>query len=323
VAVDANGSIYCVGYTSSFAGFPGNFALVKFAPNGTKLWNITCGGAGQSVAVDFNGSVFCLGNINDGGGHYDWLLMKFTPNGKQLWNTTWGGSDADDAYDVAVDINGYIYCTGMTDSFGTGIGANLAVVKYSPEGEQLWNATPSTMSSFGFRVMVDTSGFVYCTGKTLNWAMGNYDLVLFKFAPNGVQLWNITWGSNLDDCGYGLAMDANGALYCSGYADHYSTDYNVVLFKFASDGTILAITTWGGTSGDLCYDIAVDASGLIYCVGSTSSSGAGSSDFMLAKFRYTTGQHGGIPGFELIYLLIGLLALVYLAHHIRLNRINF
>ncbi|HUX99310.1 MAG TPA: hypothetical protein VMV49_07115 [Candidatus Deferrimicrobium sp.] len=45
-------------------------------------------------------------------------------------------------------------------------------------------------------------------------------------------------------------------------------------------------------------------------MGATTSFGTGSTDFLLIKFSSPSG--GGIPGFDLLYLLCGLLALAYI-----------
>jgi len=121
VAVDASGAVYCVGDTS-FRG--GDFALVKVAPNGTRLWNTTWGGAanekGNGVAVDASGAVYCIGYTSSVGGG-DFALVKVAPNGTQLWNITWGGANYDGGTGVAVDASGAVYCVGDTNSFGAGV----------------------------------------------------------------------------------------------------------------------------------------------------------------------------------------------------------
>jgi uncharacterized delta-60 repeat protein/MYXO-CTERM domain-containing protein len=325
VAVDTNGSIYCTGITYSFGN---NLALVKFAPNGTKLWNVTWGGPlsdeGRSVAVDANGSIYCFGITMKGSFNSDWALVKFAPNGTKLWNTSWGGAEDDAGFGLAVDADGYIYCTGNSFSFGSGM-PSLALVKYAPNGTQIWNTTWGDAGShFGYAVTVDANGSIYVVGHTLNYIEGNYNGVLIKFTSSGTELWHSIWGGYGDDHGSGVALDANGSIYCSAYIEKPgASTHDLAVFKYSQNGKQLWNATWGGASGDLGYGIALDTSGLIYCVGGTNSFGAGNGDFVLVKFQYKStggGPPGGIPSFELCYLLIGLLALLGLAHWRRFFR---
>ncbi|MDD1778490.1 MAG: SBBP repeat-containing protein [Candidatus Helarchaeota archaeon] len=325
VAVDASGFVYCVGETNWFGAGGYDLALVKFAPNGTRLWNITWGGTGSDegmrIVIDASGSPYCLGDTTSfGAGSYDFALVKFAPNGTRLWNTTWGGAANDYGNGVAVDAAGNLYCSGYTSSFGAG-NQDMALVKFDSNGTKIWNTTWGGADiDLCYDIVLDASGSPYCTGYTNSWA-GNNDLALVKFAPTGTQLWNTTWGGTGDDYSYVIAMDASGAIYCTGATKSFGAGgLDLVLIKFAPTGTQLWNMTWGGTGNEYSYDIVVDTSGALYCVGWTNSFGAGSDDFALVKIGYQPGEPGGIPGFELVYLLIGLLALIPLVQRRRFYR---
>jgi hypothetical protein len=143
--VDANGSIYCTGSTVSFSELGGgeeqddvDLALVKFAPNGTRLWNITknafWGDWGYGVAVDASGSIYCTGEMNN-----NFALFKFAPTGTTLWQTGWeiGYSYTSSGKGIALDANGFIYCCG--DSAHGDL--DFALLKFAPNGTRLWNLT--------------------------------------------------------------------------------------------------------------------------------------------------------------------------------------
>ena len=367
VAVDANGSIYCTGLTSFGAGL----ALFKFAPNGTRLWNLTWSGAsygygyGKQVAVDASGAIYCTGVTYPGAGNGDLALVKFAPNSTRLWNRTWGGVYADYGYGVTVDASGSILCTGATYyGFGAEDDPDLALVKFAPNGTQLWSTTwGGSYAEAGQDVAVDANGSIYCTGSTVSFSQlggteeqDDIDLALVKFAPNGTRLWNITWNEKWSDIGYGVAVDANGFIYChgdgsgqpvllkytpngapsslgmSGNTGGYgvaadaggsiyccgTTGTDMVLVKLAPNGTRLWNLTWGGAWHEVCYGVAVDASGSIYCIGGNNIS-TSTSDMVLYKFS-TVSTSDGIPGFEFAVLLIGVLALLGLGYRRRLDR---
>ena len=328
VAVDANGSIYCFGYTNNFGAGNYDFALVKFAPNGTKLWNTTWGGVGPEygygVAVDANGSIYCVGTtLSFGAGAFDLALVKFAPSGTKLWNRTWGGASDDElGYGIAVDAAGNLYCVGETKSFGAGE-SDLALVMYDSNGTKQWNITWGGASDdVGWGVAVDISGSTYCVGETFSFGAGHSDFALVKFNHNGIQLWNHTWGgAGTVDVGQGITMDAHGYVYYIGRTSSYDVENDdFALFKLTPSGIYLWNITWGGASDDVGYGVAVDASGSIYCIGTTNSFGAGNGDLALVKFGYQPGEPGGIPGFEFVYLLLGLLALLYLVQRRKIYR---
>ncbi len=97
--------------------------------------------------------------------------------------------------------------------------------------------------------------------------------------------WRATWGSNLYDVCQDVAVDGD-AIYCIGSTTNISGNHqDIALVKFWSYGGIDWNITWGGPSEDSGWAIAVDESGAIYCAGTTSSFGAGQTDFVLIKFN--------------------------------------
>jgi len=158
-------------------------------------WNITWGGAGDEhgigLALDTVGDLYCVGDtFSFGAGGQDLALVKFAPNGSRLWNTTWGGAANDWGYGVVLDTAGNIYCVGWTGSFGVG-GQDLALVKFAPNGFRLWNTTWGGAGNDGSsEVVLDTAGNIYIAATTQSFGAGGSDLVLVKFSkaelPSGI-----------------------------------------------------------------------------------------------------------------------------------------
>ena len=284
------GYIYCVGSTNSFGAGNDDLAVVKFAPNGTRLWNTTWGGSGDEhgygIALDSAGYIYCVGFTDSfGAGFRDLVVVKFASNGTRLWNTTWGGSGDEIGNGIALDSAGYIYCVGFTDSFGAG-NDDLAVVKFASNGTRLWNTTwGGSGYEHGYGVALDSAGYIYCAGSTSSFGTSFKDLAVVKFAPNGTRLWNTTWDCSESEDGFGIALDSTGYIYCIGSIFSFvSGNGDLVLVKFAPNGTRLWNTTWGGSGYDVGLGIALDSMGYIYCVGYTNSFGAGNDDFAVVKF---------------------------------------
>jgi len=110
-------------------------------------------------------------------------------------------------------------------------------------------------------------------------------------------------GGSLSDGGRGIAVDASGNAYVTGYTDStdfpttpgaYDTsynggDYDVFITKINSTGTDLVYSTYLGGSGyDFSSGIAVDGSGNAYVTGYTDST-----DFPTTSGVYDTSYNGG------------------------------
>ncbi|MHA1269308.1 MAG: SBBP repeat-containing protein [Candidatus Helarchaeota archaeon] len=293
IAIGNDGFIYCSGSTTSFGSGSSDMALVKFSSNGTLIWSKMWGGINfeQSfgVEVDNYENIYCVG-ITDSFtlGLYDLVLVKYASNGTQLWNKTWGGTNYDYGYEVAVGPNGYIYCIGATRSYGAG-NSDFLLVKFDSNGTIIWNTTWGGISTDeGNDLVIDSSGFIYCVGKSIGFFSISNCLALVKFAPNGTLLWNSSWDGPNDDSGYGITIDSNGYLYCSATTNSYGSGLkDFALIKFDSiNGSIIWNTTFGGPSNDYNFDVVVDKFGFIYCAGQTQSFGVSNEDLMLVRFSH-------------------------------------
>jgi len=74
---------------------------------------------------------------------------------------------------------------------------------------------------FGYGVAVDSSGYIYVTGRTQgdldgNANAGNDDIFLTKYDTNGNKIWTKLWGSSNHDYGYGVTVDNTGYIYVTG-----------------------------------------------------------------------------------------------------------
>jgi len=146
---------------------------------------------------------------------------------------------------------------------------------------------------------VDSLGAAYVFGDTTSndfplvnpfqAAFGGFrDAFAAKLAPDGASLIYSTFlGGSSDEQSYGMAIDASGAAYVTGYTD--STDFptmnalqpqsggspDAFVVKIAPEGRAMIYGTYLGGSGyDLGSGIAVDTAGAVHVTGPT-----GSADF--------------------------------------------
>jgi MYXO-CTERM domain-containing protein len=178
----------------------------------------------------------------------DAWVAKLTAAGNALvYGTYLGGSGEDYGYAVATDGDGAAYVVGQTASadfpttagaFDTTVaGTDAFVVKVAPDGSTLEYATflGGSTTEFGYGIAVDATGAAYVGGSTLSQDFpvrnavqssnaGNFDGFVSKLTPAGDALVYSTYlgGSYADEL-YGVAVDAKGAVYVSGWTG--STDF--------------------------------------------------------------------------------------------------
>ncbi|MHA1370364.1 MAG: hypothetical protein ACTSRA_11690, partial [Promethearchaeota archaeon] len=178
--------LYTCGWTESFGAGSSDLFLVKWDTDGNQVWNRMWGGSdsdkGNSVWGDGSYLYTCGYTWSYGAGDSDLVLVKWDTDGNQVWNRTWGGSDSDYGESVWGD-GSFIYTCGETSSFGAG-SADLVLVKWDTDGNQVWNRTwGGFYYDCGDSVWGDGS-YLYTCGGTESFGAGSYDLFLIK--------WNIT-----------------------------------------------------------------------------------------------------------------------------------
>jgi len=135
-------------------------------------------------------------------------------------------------------------------------------------------------------VAVDGSGNVYSTGRfrgTVNFGAGNvtsagdYDVFVTKLNSAGAHQWTTTFGSTGTDISYGVAVDGSGNVHIAGIFTG-TVDFgagnvtsagvgDVFVTKLNAAGAHQWTTTFGGTSQDISYGVAVDGSGNVHITG--------------------------------------------------------
>ncbi len=277
IAVDATGSAYVTGSTSS-----GDFPVTSDA--------------------------FQTGNH----GSNDAFVAKLSADGTQLvYGTYLGGSGSDGATGIAVDAAGNAYVTGQTSSpdFPATPGAfqtsrpgveNGFVAKLSADGTALAYATYLGGSSEdgATGIAVDGTGNAYVTGYTASTNFpvtpgayqtsnhGGDDAFAAKLNAAGTQMVYATYlGGLANDEGTAITVDGAGNAYITGTTDSANFPTTLGAFqtrksggadafvaKLSAAGTQLVYATFlGGSGSDGGTGVAVDTAGNAYVTGYTSS----------------------------------------------------
>ncbi len=233
-----------------------------------------------------------------------------------------GGIGEDFGVDIAVDATGAAYVTGDTSSsettFPITVGPDVTltysissafVAKVKPDGTGLVYAgyIEGDGGSFGRGIAVDATGAAYVTGYTFSTeatfpvtvgpdlthnggGILPYDAFVAKVNPAGTGLDYAGYiGGDERDFSHGIAVDAMGAAYITGYTYSTETTFPVTVgpdvtfngglndafvAKVKSDGTGLDYAGYidgEGETDSIGYGIAVDSVGSAYITGMTTS----------------------------------------------------
>jgi uncharacterized repeat protein (TIGR01451 family) len=276
IAVDASGSAYVVGDTTSFS-FPA-----------TGFQRGTHGGQDAFVA-------------------------KLSADGSRLaYSTYLGGSSEDHGAAIAVDGGGTVYVTGATTStdfpvlnaaqrYNAG-GQDAFVTRLSADGNYLLFSTYLGGSGgtvmypeIGQGIALDTNGNAYLTGVTsspdfpLSGALqtvrkGALDAFVTKLNPSGATVYSTYLGGSGVDVGNAIAVDAGGAAYVAGYTistdlpvanalqSVNAGDYDAFLARLSPAGDVVQYLSYlGGNGSDSATAVALGPSGDAYVAGFTLS----------------------------------------------------
>jgi uncharacterized delta-60 repeat protein len=255
----------------------------------------------DAIAIDGSGNVYVTGSSVGPGtcnlACVDYATIKYDPSGTQQWAARYNGSasDSDQPSDIAVDASGNVYVTGS--SIGTTWpDYDYATIKYDSSGQQQWAARysgPGNDLDFGNAIAVDASGNVYVTGASFASDTG-FDYATIKYDSSGQQQWVARYNGpgNDEDEAVGIAVDASGNVYVTGYSVGSGTGlYDYATIKYDASGNQLWVARYNGPGNgtDNANAIAVDASGNVYVTGF--SDGGLGTGFDYATVKYdSSGQ---------------------------------
>jgi uncharacterized protein (TIGR03437 family) len=254
-----------------------------------------------------------------------------------------GGAGADGAFSLALDAAGNIYVAGVAGSAafgptGSTPAQNLSgvsdafVAKLNPQGTAMIYLTylGGSGQDTAMAVAVDSQGDAYVTGGTNSrdfpvtslafqprfGGTGGSSLPPFsapagdgfvaKLNPTGTLVWSSYLGGAEKDQGYGIAVDAGGAVFVAGTTSssnfpvtpgvvqttrHGSTDCFVA--RVSPDGARLLFSTYlGGSRENYGFTLGMDSSGSAYVAGITSSE-----DFPVTPGAFQSQLTGRLEGF--------------------------
>jgi hypothetical protein len=212
----------------------------------------------QYVTGSFSGTATFGSTTLTSAGGQDIFLAKYAGPGDLLWIVQAGGSSDDSGQEVAFDVAGNVYLTGMFTNSATfdstssstitvtGNGITLYLAKYTSAGVLVWVQTGVSQYSeqnnpVGLGLAVNAAaGTVYITGyaqynttfssangtsNTIS-GVGTWHMILAKYDTSGNFLWAETNAAQPNCIAYAVAVDASDNSYVTGWMEDQTTFYS-------------------------------------------------------------------------------------------------
>ncbi len=166
------------------------------------------------------------------------------------------------------------------------------------------NAAGGIFNDWGNGVAVDSSGRIVAAGYSTA-PGGDYDMAIWRynaagtldtsFNNTGYATHNNAAGGNGGDYGKAMTLDSSGRIVVAGYSNRGSSNYDMVVWRYNTDGTL--DTAFGGTGyvahnnaaggsgNDMGNAVSIDSSGKIVVAGQSVSASGG---WDMVVWRYNT-----------------------------------
>lgn len=316
------------------------------------LGNVYIGGNTDSLsALDPDFATAGAHQTTYGGGMSDAWLVKFDSSGNRQWATLFGSAGMDGLTAIVCDDSNQVYIAGYTnsedaiatsgtleDTYGPESGGGF-VAKFTESGVQEWGSylrggwsgVALALDDFDHLYVGSTSQgnmadtFVYTLGCHLSILQENsqYNGFLIQFNKrNGLRSWGTYYGAENPTFINGVATDALGNVFITGYTTSYAVlttetiatsgshqdtlggpsgltppEPDAFLVQFDSSGVRKWASYFGGAEHDVANGIVASSAGAIYIVGETASTTA-----VATPGAYQTSNAGTTDGFLVRWL---------------------
>ncbi|MBK7667481.1 MAG: T9SS type A sorting domain-containing protein [Sphingobacteriaceae bacterium] len=176
-------------------------------------------------------------------GMEDIYILKLDASGNFIWARNMGSNTVDYCKSIALDASGNVYSTGSfrgtadfdpsasSYTLASVAGDDIFISKLDASGNFVWaKSMGSTSADVANTITTDATGNIYTTGvfrlsmdvdpSLASYSLttlGNGDVFIHKLNSAGNFLWAGQFGGTNDDFGNGIAVDAAGSLYTTGY----------------------------------------------------------------------------------------------------------
>ena len=245
---------------------------------------------GSSVQQTFDGGYIIAGGTKSFSINWtnEVYLIKTDPMGDTLWTRTFGfGGSNFCAHGNSVQQTsdgGYII-TGLTNSYCTGGGGDVLMIKTDSQGDTLWTKSfGGSAEDIGQSVDQTSDGGYIIAGWTYSFGSGSSDIYLIKTNSLGDTLWTKTYGGTFEEKCYSAQQTTDGGYILTGWTGSFGAGAaDVYLIKTNSSGEVLWTRTYGYTYSEVGHSVQQTSDGGYIIAGQLWYSGPGTTNFYVIK----------------------------------------
>ena len=200
-------------------------------------------------------------------------------------------TNVDEAHHIGIDAQGNVYSGGYstTTTGGTYTNFDFCVIKYSPSGEQLWDARydgAQHSQDLLYDMKVDDSGNVYATGPSLENDHDNPVYTTVKWNSDGVQQWVAHYnGTYQTSRSWAISIDAAGNSYVTG-SSLEGSQYVMATVKYDPSGVQQWVSKYSVSPTQEGVAIVTDNIGNVYVAGRIYTNGNNNgNDYITIKYN--------------------------------------
>ena len=178
----------------------------------------------------------------------------------------------------------HLFALRVTNSAGESGGA-LYTFTVLPPDTSWQHSLGGNLDDIPHDIAVDASGNSYVVGESASFGASG-SAVILKYTETGSLEWAKKWDGPFTESFDAVAIDIDGNIIAVGATDSYGEGHDdLLIVKYAPDGSLLSQQTWGGTGHEAATGIAIDSVGNIYVTGRcTSFSAYGNYGVLLEKY---------------------------------------
>ncbi|MFZ1321449.1 MAG: SBBP repeat-containing protein [Ignavibacteria bacterium] len=292
IALDASRNVYVTGNSHQGGSTTQDFTTIKYSSNGDSIWaKINDYGAAdfaKKLILDNSNNVYVIGyNAGGNGTAHDFITTKYDSNGVVKWSARYNhpANSHDEPNDIAVDMLGNVYVTGVTVGF---VGNQYSTVKYNSNGGFIWYKFyfGAGSANEAKAILLDSVGNVYVTGTSSNGS--NTDIATVKYnSVTGAQMWENRYngtGSGKDD-GTSIVQGKNGKIFVGGGSKGISTAEDFIILECdMTTGVACFVSRIATPTNETILAMTIDFDeGYIFACGSTGE-GSGITNAVSARY---------------------------------------